>query len=59
MDDTTLQNYYGNNYGSFTETFAIVKYKLSKNKPMMSAKEEMMDDFIKDWAELFGYDSVK
>lgn len=59
MDDTTLQNYYDNNYGSFTETFAIVKYKLSKNKPMMSAKEEMMEDFIKDWAEVFGYESVK
>ena len=58
MDNTTLQDYYDDSC-SFMETFAIVKYKLSKNKPMMSAKEEMMEDFIKDWAELFGYASVK
>lgn len=57
MDDTTLQEYYDNS-GSFTETFAIVKYKLSKNKPMIGAREEMMEDFIKDWAEIFGYESA-
>lgn len=57
MDDTTLQ--IPRPTDSFMETFAIVKYKLSKNKPMMSAREEMMEDFIKDWAEVFGYESVK
>lgn len=43
---------------SFTEIFAVVKYKIQNNLPMTTAKEELMEDFIKKWAEDFGYKTV-
>lgn len=43
---------------SFTEVFAVVKYKIEHNLPMMTAKEELCEDFIKEWAEDFGFESV-
>lgn len=44
---------------TFTEVFAVVKYKIEHNLPMTTAKEELMEDIIKDWAKFFGYDSTK
>ena len=44
---------------TFTEIFAVVKYKIAHDLPMMTAKEELMQDFIKEWAENFGYESTK
>lgn len=44
---------------TFTEVFTVVKYKIEHNLPMTTVKEELMEDFIKDWAETFGYDSTK
>lgn len=44
---------------TFTEIFAVVKYKIEHNEPMMTAKEELMEDFIKEWAEDFGYETTK
>lgn len=42
---------------TFTEVFAAVKYKITNNIPMSTAKEELMDDFIKEWSADFGYKS--
>lgn len=42
---------------TFTEVFAAVKYKITNNIPMMTAKEELMQDFIEEWAENFGFES--
>lgn len=43
---------------TFTEIFAVVKYKIEHNIPMMTAKEEWCEDIIKDWAEIFGYETI-
>lgn len=43
---------------SFTEVFAVVKYKIEHKIPMMTAKEEWCEDIINDAVELFGYDFV-
>ena len=43
---------------TFTETLAIVKYKIAHNLPMTTAKEELVEDFINDWAEIFGYNTI-
>lgn len=43
---------------TFTEIFAVVKYKLEHRLPMMGAKEEWFDDIITDAAELFGNDFI-
>ena len=43
---------------TFTEIFAVVKYKIAHDLPMMTAREELMEDFINDWVENFGYESI-
>ena len=43
---------------TFTEIFAVVKYKIEHNLPMTTAKEELMEDFINDWSENFGFESI-
>lgn len=42
---------------TFTEVFAAVKYKITNNIPMATAKEELMESFLQEWAEDFGYKS--
>ncbi len=59
INDTTLDNYYEDADTTFTEAFAIVRHKMLNNIPLTTAKQELMDDFIKEWTELFGYDSLK
>ena len=44
---------------TFTEVFAAVKYKVLNNLPMSTAKEELMENFIKDWVNAFEYESLK
>lgn len=44
---------------TFTEIFAVVKYKIEHNIPMSTAKEELMEDFINDWIENFGNNQVE
>lgn len=44
---------------TFTEIFAAVKYKIEHNIPMMTAKEELMEDFIEEWSENFGYATTR
>lgn len=43
---------------TLAETLAIVKYKIAHNLPMTTAKEELVEDFINDWAEIFGYNTI-
>ena len=43
---------------TFSEIFAVVKYKIEHRLPMITAKEELMQDFISDWVEIFGYDTI-
>lgn len=43
---------------SFTEVFAVVKYKILKKIPMMTAKEEWCEDIINDAVELFGNEFI-
>lgn len=40
---------------TFTEVYAIVKYKLYNGMPMNGAKETLMAKFIVEWINAFGY----
>ena len=44
---------------SFTEVFAAVKYKVLNKLPMLTAREELMENFIKDWVDAFDYETLK
>lgn len=44
---------------SFTEVFAAVKYKVLNKLPMSTAREELMENFIKDWVDAFEYETLK
>lgn len=44
---------------TFTEVFAAVKYKVLNKLPMSTAKEELMENFIKDWVDAFEYETLK
>ena len=44
---------------TFTEVFAAVTYKIKNNLPMLTAREELMENFIKDWTDSFGYEALK
>lgn len=43
---------------TFIECFIDVVYKLRNGEPMMAAKEELMDDFIEQWCEIYGDETV-
>lgn len=44
---------------SFDEVFAAVKYKIINKMPMLTAREELMEKFIKDWIHTFGFEALK
>lgn len=44
---------------TFIEVAAAVIFKIQNKIPMMTAKEEMMEDFLEDWSEAFGFDFTK
>ena len=44
---------------SFDEVFVAVKYKIQNRLQMMTAKEELMKNFIKEWTDTFGYEALK
>ena len=44
---------------TFTEVFAAVKYKVLNKLPMLTAREELMENFIKDWVDAFEYETLK
>ena len=43
---------------SFYEVFVAVKYKMQNKMPMLTAREELMEDFLINWADCFGFDSI-
>lgn len=54
----TETDIYADQEQTFLETFAVVKGKMANGIPMTTAKEELMEDFIKDWVDLFGFDTI-
>lgn len=44
---------------TFTKVFAAVKYKIQNKLPMLTAREELMENFIKDWVDAFGFETLK
>ncbi len=44
---------------TLTEAIAVVIGKLANGIPITGAREEVADDFIKDWADLFGAETAK
>ena len=44
---------------TFTEVFAAVRYKIQNDLPMTTAKEELMENLIKEWVDAFGYEALK
>ena len=44
---------------SFDEVFAAVKYKILNKMPMLTAREELMRNFVKDWIDAFGFEALK
>lgn len=55
----TETDIYADQDQTFLETFAVVKGKIINGIPMMTAKEEFVEDVIRDWAELFGWETAK
>lgn len=43
---------------SFDEVFAAVKYKIEHKLPMLTAKEEYVEEVITDAVDLFGYNFI-
>ena len=44
---------------SFDEVFVAVKYKIINKMPMLTAKEKLMENFVKDWTDAFGFEALK
>lgn len=42
-----------------TEVIAIVRGKKAHNIPMMTAQEELCEDYLDEWADLFGAENAK
>jgi hypothetical protein len=55
----TEEDLYTDQQTTFLETFAVVKGKIAAGIPMSTAKEELMEDFIRDWSELFSWETAK
>ena len=43
---------------TLTEAIAVVKEKLAAHIPVAGSKEELAEDFIKEWCDTFGYRSL-
>ena len=43
----------------FDEVFAAVKYTIINKLPMLTAKEKLMENFVKDWTDAFGFEALK
>ena len=42
-----------------TEVIAIVRGKKANNVPMLTAQEELCEDYLQEWAQLFGSENAK
>ena len=43
---------------SFIEVFTVTKYKMKNKQPIETAKQEMMKNFIEEWCDTFGFESL-
>lgn len=41
-----------------TDVLAVVKYKIINKAPMMTAREEFVEQMIMDAVDIFGYDFI-
>lgn len=57
MKDIELRNFMQDM--TLTEALAIVIGKRANNMPPSTAKEEVAEDFLEKWTELFGYETAK
>lgn len=53
-----MNDYYTDVEASFIEVYAIVKGKMAKGLQPSTAKEKAMFNFIREWADTFGFDSI-
>lgn len=42
-----------------TEVIAIVRGKKANNIPMLTAQEELCEDYLQEWSQLFGSENAK
>lgn len=61
MEDIELRNddYYKQQDMTLTEALAIVIGKRASRMSPSTAKEEVAEDFLMKWSELFGYETAK
>lgn len=62
MSDTYLESVQVNEkpaYKTLTEVIAIVRGKKANNMTMMTAQEELVEDYLQEWAQLFGSENAK
>lgn len=61
MKDKTQNktNLYADQGMTLTEVIAVVVGKRAAGIPTITAREEVADDFITEWAELFGAETAK
>lgn len=46
-------------YKPLTEVITIVRGRKKANLPMLTAQEELAEDYLEEWAELFGAENAK
>lgn len=56
--DNTFDTVYRNPESTIDDVIAIVKFKIANNVPMLTAKEEFVEDLLKDAVDTFGYEFV-
>lgn len=59
MEFENETNLYADQEQTLTETIAVVLGKHAAKMPMTTAREELAEDFLEEWAELFGAETAK
>lgn len=54
----TETDIYADQSSTLAEVIAVVKGKMAAGMPMMTAKEEFVEDFLTEAVDLFGYNFV-
>lgn len=58
MNHTMFDTVYREPEQTLDDVIAVVKYKIANKMPMMTAKEEFVEDLLKDTIDTFGYEFV-
>ena len=59
MSDSYLESVQQNNNKTLTEVISIVKGRKAANLPMLNVQEELCEDYLQEWADLFGAENAK